>query len=140
MHSMPSSRKTPRAEGSATLSKAERIKSSLTIKTIVGGRLSCSSYPLKCFWRQIPYVETAAQVAVVVSKRRFKRAVDRNAIKRKMREAYRLQKQMIGEHPNTTLQMCWIYIGKEIPAMETLFKAAVALFEKINNAIMEGEQ
>jgi ribonuclease P protein component len=85
-------------------------------------------------------VETAAQVAVVVSKRRFKRAVDRNAIKRKMREAYRLQKQMIGEHPNTTLQMCWIYIGKEIPAMETLFKAAVALFEKINNAIMEGEQ
>lgn len=137
MHSMPSSRKTPRAEGSATFSKEERIKSSLTIRTIVEGRLSCSSYPLKCFYRHIPYAGIAAQLAVVVSKRRFKRAVDRNAIKRRMREAYRLQKQMMGEHPDTTLQMCWLYVGKEFPATDILFKAAAAVFDKINKTMQE---
>lgn len=139
MHSMPSSRKTPRAEGSATFSKEERIKSSLTIKTIVEGRLSCSSYPLKCFYRHIPYAGIAAQLAVVVSKRRFKRAVDRNAVKRRMREAYRLQKQMVAKLPDTTLQMCWMYVGKELPATETLIKSAAAVFDKINKTMQEGK-
>jgi len=55
----------------------------------------------------------------VVPKRRFKKAVDRNRIKRQLREAYRLQKSIIGAHTEQvgTLErqhaLLFIFTGKE---------------------------
>ena len=56
-----------------------------------------AAYPLRAVFRQVPRTQTdvPVQVLVSVSKRHFKHAVDRNRIKRQIREAYRHQKQVL---------------------------------------------
>jgi ribonuclease P protein component len=55
-------------------------------------------YPFKIFWLTIP-LETSnpAQILITVGKRSFKHAVDRNRVKRQIREAYRLHKHELYE-------------------------------------------
>lgn len=54
-------------------------------------------FPLRVTYRALPYAGNGPQVKVLisVSKRHFKHAVDRNRAKRQIREAYRLQKQVL---------------------------------------------
>lgn len=57
----------------------------------------------------------AYQFGVSVSKRNLKRAVDRNLIKRRMREALRLQISDSGAlNPDSNLIMMMVYVGKEL--------------------------
>ncbi len=97
-----------------TFRKEERLCSRKTIEALfAGGNKSMSSYPIRvvcmplsdetmpAFREQIPSV----QVLISVSKRRFKHAVDRNRVKRLIREAYRKHKYLLttvvaerGEH------------------------------------------
>ena len=71
------------------------------------------------------------QFGVGVSAKNFKRAVDRNRIKRLTREAWRLQKNDLREKIKTTqkqLNVFLIYTGKELPDFTTVKdKVAVAL-------------
>ena len=81
--------------------------------------MSLANYPILLYYRtQIPTQKQcfAAQAAFTVSKKHFKRAVDRNRIKRLMREAYRLNKQSFYQNHSKPLQyhLVFIYIGKEI--------------------------
>ena len=79
-----------------TLGKEERLKS----KKIIG-RLYEEGKSIKVFPLRMVYVQTAhtsefpCQVGVSVPKRNFKKAVDRNRIKRLLRETYRLEKHTV---------------------------------------------
>lgn len=56
-------------------------------------------YPFKVFYLPVTLdTESPAQILISVGKRSFKHAVDRNRIRRQIREAYRLQKQMLIDH------------------------------------------
>jgi ribonuclease P protein component len=71
------------------------------------------------------------QAGFGASTRNFKKAVDRNRIKRLSREAYRLQKQTLYDHlveKNRCLAVFFIYTGKELPDYGTVTeKIGVAL-------------
>lgn len=56
-----------------------------------------SAYPLRAVYMPMEPADKAAQVQILisVSKRRFKHAVDRNRVKRQVREAYRLQRSIL---------------------------------------------
>jgi ribonuclease P protein component len=75
-------------------------------------------YPFKIVFIPNPYINNLPhhQVLVSVSKKKFKQAVDRNKIKRAIKEAYRLKKYLLDDLEPSTNPMCigLIYTGKEI--------------------------
>jgi len=72
-----------------------------------------------------------SQAGFAVPKRNFKSAVDRNRIKRQLREAYRLQKHLLKIEENSGVALFFLYLGNEKLEYSTIEKAMVALFEKI---------
>ena len=59
---------------------------------LAGGSRSCSLFPLRVVYLPVEELEADASILISVSKRRFKRAVKRNRVKRQIREAYRVNK------------------------------------------------
>ena len=105
-----------------TFGKNERLKSVIVLDRAFaeGAKLKARSilvrYTKSSFDAPCPY-----QVATTVSKRRFKRAVDRNRIKRLLREAWRLEKHrlLVGWSVGDPQRaLVFIYIGREIPTFE----------------------
>ena len=72
--------------------KEERLCSLKAIEALFASGERFSAYPLFVVYRQAETSEGRASVLFSVSKKRFKRAIDRNRIKRLLRESYRLNK------------------------------------------------
>ena len=99
----------------ATLNKIERLKSKKEIDILFSDGKSISKYPIRLVYTKLDFKENVKiRTGVSVSKRNFKKAVDRNHIKRLMRESYRKNKYLVA---NTTHQFAFmfLYSGKEIP-------------------------
>ena len=76
-----------------TLHKVERLdKKKIIEKMFAGGPRSFSVFPLRVVYLPVEELEADASILISVSKRRFKRAVKRNRVKRQIREAYRVNK------------------------------------------------
>ncbi|GJM36261.1 MAG: ribonuclease P protein component [Saprospiraceae bacterium] len=96
----------------------ERLKSRKVIGQLFEEGHSFGQYPLRLVWLEVnpPRSDFPAQLSISVPKRRFRHAVVRNQLKRKVREAYRLRKhrlyQKFGDQDNQVALMV-IYTGKE---------------------------
>jgi ribonuclease P protein component len=105
-----------------TLGKKERLKSRKLI-----GRLYTEGNSVKAFPLRMVYLQTEhrsgfpAQVGVSVPKRNFKKAPDRNRLKRLMRETYRLQKGIVYDHLDKPHIFMISYLGKEEWKYEDLY-------------------
>lgn len=84
------------------------------------------------------------QAGVGVSSKYFKKAVDRNRIKRLMREAYRLQKnelQQFLKEQEKSMSVFFLYQGKELPAYEDVCEKMSIIIKrliKLSNEKNEG--
>ena len=112
---------------SHTFSKAERLCSKKLIERLFGGEgKSFPAFPLRVVYMPLTEEEMAADVSILVSvpKKRFKRAVKRNRVKRQVREAYRRNKYILTEAlaaqegaPRMALAFIWLD-GKLHPSVE----------------------
>lgn len=73
----------------------------------------------------------------VVPKKKFKHANDRNKLKRRMREAYRLKKsEFYAALPLTGLNLAFLYYGSKSEDYETIDKAITKLLNNLNKQII----
>ena len=105
-----------------TLGKLERLKSKKLIEKLYEQGSSVKSFPLRMVYLQTKHTsDFPAQVGVSVSKRNFKSAVDRNRIKRLLRESYRLQKEILYDHLQNPYVFMISYLGKEEIKYEEMY-------------------
>ena len=113
--------------------KQDKLKSRKTIELLFGKGKSFSNFPFKVVW--LPENnEAVLQAGVGVSSKYFKKATDRNRIKRLMREAYRLQKKILQDHleeKQNKLSVFILYVGKELPEYEIVFEKIGVILKRL---------
>ena len=118
--------------GEYSLKKKERLSKEIWIKQLFENGSSFYFHPFKVLY--LPHPDsgsTTNQVIFSVSKRQFKRAVDRNTIKRRLREAYRLNKSALSQ-PEKWL-IAYIYTAKTILPSETFQQKVLGTIQKISS-------
>ena len=110
--------------------KSEKLKSKKAIELLFSEGKSISKYPIKVFFIPSENNKTT-QAGFAVSKRNFKNAVDRNRIKRQLKEAYRLQKHLLKNEHGATFALFFLYLGKEKPHYSKIETAMKSLLKKL---------
>jgi ribonuclease P protein component len=113
-----------------TYPKNEKLKSKNTIDLLFSEGRSVSKYPLRLVFVPIPESGEQIKIGVSVSKKYFRHAADRNYYKRLLREAYRLNKQiLLGAMPKPYALMFFYQTKDRLDFQEINIKT-VQLFEK----------
>tara|TARA_B100000963_G_scaffold358476_1_gene383203 strand:- start:458 stop:826 length:369 start_codon:yes stop_codon:yes gene_type:complete len=99
-----------------TLEKKERLKSRKLIEKLFEEGKTIRKFPLKLIYLTIETLPAQSnKVSFSVPKRNFKKAVDRNRIKRLLREAYRLERKTVFNTSSLSCIFMITYIGKTEP-------------------------
>ena len=118
-----------------TLKKEERLCSQKIIGEMFSSGESFLSYPLKVVFQKTESPQAfPVQAAFTVSKRNFKRAVKRNLLKRRMREAFRLNKPGFYDElaaKELHIAMMFVFIGKDMIEFPIIEKAMISAFKKV---------
>ncbi|WP_396602564.1 ribonuclease P protein component [Algibacter sp. R77976] len=123
---------------SATYPKKEKLKSKKLIDQLFTEGQSVSAFPLRLVYLGTDFADDViTKTGVSVSKRNFKTAVDRNRIKRLLRESYRLNKASYFNNLTTQHAFMILYIGKDKPTFAQVETKMKILFEKFSNKISE---
>jgi ribonuclease P protein component len=114
-----------------TYPKNERLKSKTTIDLLFSDGKSVSKYPLRLVYRKAEVgAEEKIKMGVSVSKKYFKKAVDRNYFKRVLRETYRLNKHLLLDNIEQSYSIMFFYQTKDRLSYEEINTKTIQLFEK----------
>ena len=112
--------------------RKEKLKSKVIIDRLFAEGNSLKKYPLRLIFLPLEATPEAVNKAgVSVPKRSFKKAVDRNKIKRLMREAYRKNKYLVSSNLDRSYALMFIYIGREINSYSKIFRATEELLKDL---------
>lgn len=118
-----------------TFSRGERLKNHNILSRLFTEGQSVKLYPLRLVWMPVKKTlsEYPVQFSLSVPKRKFRKASDRNPLRRRIREAYRLNKHMLYEHLGETepqYAFMVIYMANEPLPFSTIHRAMQGLMAK----------
>ena len=127
-----------------TYPKNEKLKSKITIDLLFSKGKSVSKYPLRLVFVESDYgipndSEQMLKMGVSVSKKYFKRAVDRNYFKRVLRETYRLNKHILIDNLDKNYAFMFFYQTKDRLTYEEINTKTIQLFEKFVSQLKNEE-
>lgn len=117
--------------------KNEKLKSQNAIDLLFSQGKSVAKYPLRLVYVEIPSAEEKLQIGVSVSKKYFKKAVDRNYFKRLLRESYRLNKELLKVDSEKKYVMMLLYQTKDRLSFQEIEEKTIALFEKFQKEVIK---
>jgi ribonuclease P protein component len=123
-----------------TLCKEERLCGEQVISNLFDHGHSFFLPPYKVFWIKIPEVNSfPSRFAISVPKRRFKRAVKRNLLKRRTREAFRINKQILNEvvADGGQIHLMVIYSSDQLLSYAELEKSMKKILQRIARKYVE---
>lgn len=124
-----------------TYPKSEKLKSKNTIDLMFREGKSVSKYPLRLVYTKEKLDENQKlKIGVSVSKKYFKKAVDRNYFKRVLRETYRLNKHILIDGLNEQFAFMLLYQTKDRLTYEEINLKTVQLFEKFHQQMKPNEE
>jgi ribonuclease P protein component len=120
-----------------TYPKKEKLKNQKLIEKLFLEGKSISVFPLRMIYLQTTFEDgSKLKTGVSVSKRNLKKAVDRNRIKRLLREAYRLNRPEYFNNITTSYALMILYIGKDATDFDTVNSKLKLLFSTFNKKIL----
>ncbi|MDH8702272.1 ribonuclease P protein component [Dysgonomonadaceae bacterium PH5-43] len=121
-----------------TFKKEERISAKKEIDLLFDKGLSFSAYPLRIIYTEKDFSETPSSILISVPKKRTKLAVNRNRIKRLIRESYRLNKADLVQFLNTNnkgVMIAFIFIGNNLPSHSDIEPAMIKALKLLQDKL-----
>ena len=122
-----------------TLPKAERLRSRKLISLLFNDGSSIVAHPIRMLWVQAENADhSPLQFAVSVPKKKFKRAVDRNRLKRQMREAVRKNKMAVRElldKKNKPCAVMFVFTGNEKVEYKEIEDKIILVLQRFMTAV-----
>jgi len=122
-----------------TFKKEERLCSKKLLEKLFSGGSSFLIYPFRITWlpSELP-ADVPVQVVISVSKRKFKKAVTRNLLKRRIREIYRLHKaEFVYSFVKAPIALGINYVGNEVNDYHMMEKKLKLVFQKLEKFYTE---
>lgn len=114
--------------------KEEKLKSRKVIEHLFEEGKSAKSYPIIAVYDKVENSTQPIQVSFSVSKKKFKKAVDRNRVKRLLKESYRLNKESFINNlseENLSMNLMFIYVQNEILGYDQMNLKLKKVLDKI---------
>lgn len=121
--------------------KSERICDQTLISEIFDKGKTTKEFPLFVHYLNKDFDGKPLQVLFSVSKKNFKSAIKRNLLKRRMREAYRLNKNILIpllENSGKSMKIAFVYAGKEIFSFKQLEKKIITILGRLSEMHEKG--
>jgi ribonuclease P protein component len=119
-----------------TFPKIEKLKSTKDLDGLFGGGKSIHEPPIRAIYKKKAEKSTVAlSVGVSAPKKLIKLAVNRNLIKRRMREAYRLNNHQLKQaliDSETQLNVMFVYTSKQILSYSEIEDKIKVILNRLN--------
>ncbi len=123
---------------SQSFHKTERLKSKIIFDELIASGSTVKKHPFILIWKKLNVDQSfPIRIAFSVSKKRFPLAVDRNDMKRSIREAYRQKKSDIYANLNNNYAVLLIYTPKEKIKRDLLKNKLTLVFERFIDDVKE---
>ncbi|WP_420401378.1 ribonuclease P protein component [Flagellimonas sp.] len=113
----------------ASFSKKEKLKSKKLIEQLFVEGKSVKAFPIRLLYIKCEFDDVQFKAGVAAPKKKFKNAVDRNRVKRLLRESYRLSKHLLFNNVEGNFAFLFLYLGNTMPNAKEVDKAMTQLLE-----------
>ena len=114
-----------------SLPRNERLRSLGAVRRLFEAGESGFIFPFRYVWFAEPDLVQSVEVLFSVPKKFHKRANRRNLLRRRTKEAYRLQKNLLRADAPVNLDLALIYSSKEVVSYKTIAHAVRRILESV---------